>query len=312
MMRKLLSTLALFAAALVPAAAQRLNIGIAPTYDNGGEEFGPQVSEHITLFTFEDLVNTASFEPHLLNPGGIYTPLDPSWLVDYAQDRPELDYLLVSTLKPIATPDKGSWNLVVGLTLIDAKSGKEGDSWDVFVNVKTKNALLAMAQNKATSSMDGNALLSSGRSVSMSFVPTREFEKQPMGKVVARIAEQIRDTLPAHIPNFKAAVVKTTSELPTKPQECAMHTHITYGYKHSASHSYTLVVNGLDEFLTIHDGISDFKISSGPVLVQFGVNDSPYKLLKQPIYQLSTYHDCSKPTLVIDLGPGGDAHHHWE
>jgi hypothetical protein len=312
MNRYRLLTLALLAATVFPAAAQRINIGIAPTYDNGGEEFGPQVAEHITLFTFQRLAETSAFEPHLLNPGGVYTPLDTSWLTEYVQDRPELDLLLVSTLKPIVTPDKGSWNLVVGLTLIDAKSGKEGDSWEVFVNVKTKNALFAMAQSKGTSIVDGNSMLSQGRSVGNTFVPTKEFEKQPMGKVVAHIADQIRDTLPAHIANFKLAPTKVSDAPSTKPEDCTMHTHITYNYKHSASHSYTLVVDGLDEFLTIHDGISDFKVPSGPVLVQFSVNDSPYKLLKQPIYQLSAYHSCAKPTLVIDLGPGGDAHHHWE
>ena len=93
---------------------------------------------------------------------------------------------------------------------------------------------------------------------------------------------------------------------------CQLHTKVTYNYKHSVSHSYTLLANGLDETTTIQDGISDFKAPEGPLLLQFTINDAPYKLSKQAIYQLSTIHSCKSSTLVIDVGQGGDAHQHWE
>ena len=46
---------------------------------------------------------------------------------------------------------------------------------------------------------------------------------------------------------------------------CAMHTELTYNYKHSASHSYTLMANELDETMTIQDGIGTFQAPAGPL-----------------------------------------------
>ena len=91
-----------------------------------------------------------------------------------------------------------------------------------------------------------------------------------------------------------------------------MHTRITYSYRHSSSHSYTLLANGLDQTTTIVDGVSTFKTAEGPLLLQFTLQDTPYKLSGEPVYQLSTIHSCKNSTLVIDIGQGGDAHHHWE
>jgi hypothetical protein len=91
-----------------------------------------------------------------------------------------------------------------------------------------------------------------------------------------------------------------------------MHTKVTYNYRHVASHSYTLLANKLDQSLTVQDGISTFKAPEGPLLLQFSLNDTPYRLEKEPVYQLSTIHSCKMSTLVIDVGQGGDAHSHWE
>ena len=59
-----------------------------------------------------------------------------------------------------------------------------------------------------------------------------------------------------------------------------MHTKVTYNYKHSVSHSYTLLANGLDETTTIQDGVSDFKAPEGPLLLQFTINDAPVQALQ--------------------------------
>jgi hypothetical protein len=73
-----------------------------------------------------------------------------------------------------------------------------------------------------------------------------------------------------------------------------------------------LLANGLDQTLTIQDGVSTFQAPEGPMLLQFTINDAPYKLSREPVYQLSTIHSCKNSTLVIDIGQGGDAHDHWE
>jgi len=88
--------------------------------------------------------------------------------------------------------------------------------------------------------------------------------------------------------------------------------HITYAYKHAASHTYLLLVNGLDQSLNMRDGIANFTAPEGEMLLQFSVNDAPYKLQKEPMYQLSTQHNCATKSLTVDLGASGDAHAKWE
>jgi hypothetical protein len=297
------------AALAASAPAQRITVGIAPAYDAGVEDFGPAVVEHLTLFTYQDLLGSKQFASSLLSPGGVYTPLDTSWLTEYVQDRPDLDVLLVSTLKPTVTDKGGSYTIIIELSLLDARSGDTKSTWTVSETIKSKNAWLDKGTAMVTSAVSGRA-----GQYGFDIMPSRDFEKQPIGKTTAHLAEEIRDSLPAHLGNF----VKTASSKTDDPgagssaAPCAMHTRVTYNYRHSVSHSYTLLADGLDQTLTIVDGVSTFKAAEGPLLLQFAVNDTPYKLSKEPVYQLSTIHSCKVSTLVIDLGQGGDAHQHWE
>ena len=299
----------LLAGAALSASAQRLAIGIAPTYDGGGEDLGTAVTQHLTLFTYQALAETKTFVPSLLNPGGVYNPIDTSWLAEYANDRPDLDLLLVSTLKPTVSAEKGSWSLIIALTLVDAKTGKEGDSWTVSTAIKSKNYFLQRGDAIVGQTISGNATLAL-------WAPARTFERQPLGKATAHLAEAIRDSLPSHIAGFKASnpapppANATGSMANTEP--CEMKTRITYSYKKSAAQSYTILANDLDESTTVKDGVGQFKIAPGPLLLQFQLSDAPYKLAKQPLYQLTTVHSCDKGTLIVDIGPGGDAHHRWE
>jgi len=293
-------------------SAQRISIGIAPAFDAGGDEFGEALVQHLTLYMYRDLVGNKQFAPSLLNPGGVYTPLDTSWLTEYVQDRPDLDLLLVSTLKPTVTTDKGSsYTITVEISLLDAHTGDTKSSWIVSDMIKEKNAWLQKGQAMVTSAVNGR-----GDQYGVSILSTStDFEKQPIGKITAHLAEEVRDTLPAHLAGYVKNVSDKSgaaADAASSSTPCEMHTRITYNYKHSVSHSYTLMANSLDESLTIVDGVSTFKVSEGPLLLQFTINDAPYKLSKQAIYQLSAMHSCKAPTLVIDIGQGGDAHHHWE
>jgi hypothetical protein len=303
-------TLAVGLACLLFAAstsAQRIALGIAPAYDAGGDEFGPSVVEHLTLFIYQDLLNSKQFAPSLLSPGGVYSPLDTSWLTEYVQDRPDLDLLLIATLKPTVTDKSGS-TISFELSLLDAHTGDTKSTWTVSDTMKTKSAWLEKGEAIVTSSVNGRSNGQLGVDI---VVPSRDFEKQPIGKTTSHLAEEVRDSLSAHLAGF----VKTSAAVPDPPASttpCVTHTRITYSYKHSVSHSYTLLANGLDQTLTIQDGVSTFQAPEGPLLLQFGINDAPYKLSREPIYQLSTIHSCKTPTLVIDIGQGGDAHHHWE
>ncbi|HXE07488.1 MAG TPA: hypothetical protein VN612_06310 [Acidobacteriaceae bacterium] len=289
----------------VASPAQKIALGIAPAFDAGGDEFGDALVQHLTLFAYQDLLNSNQFTPVLLNPGGVYTPLDISWLTEYVQDRPELDLLLVPVLKPTLV-DKNAATITVELSLLDAHTGVTKSTWTVSETTKEKNAWVQKGESMAMASATGR---SARYGVSMPS-PTSDFEKQPIGKTTEHLAQQMRDTLPAHLGGFtKTASAKAE---PMGSGACAMHTKITYGYRHAASHSYTLLANGLDQTSTIADGVSTFKADEGPLLLQFTLQDGPYKLMKEPIYQLSAMHSCNYQTLVIDIGQQGDAHQHWE
>jgi len=293
-----------FAASL---SAQRIALGIAPAFDAGGDEFGPAVVQHLTLFVYQDLLASKQFAPVLLSPGGVYTPLDTSWLTDYVQDRPNLDLLLVPVLKATVS-DKNSSTIIVEVSLLDAHTGDTKSTWTVSETTKTKNAWLEQGEAAITSSVNSR----SGH-FGYEIAPSRDFEKQPLGKTTAHLADEIRDTLPAHLSGFAKTGSDTSADAAgASSAPCAMHTRITYSYKHSASRSYTLLANGLDQTTAIVDGVSTFQAPEGPLLLQFTINDAPYKLAKEPIYQLSTVHSCKNSTLIIDIGQGGDAHPHWE
>jgi hypothetical protein len=281
--------------AALQVSAQQLTIGIAPTFDAGSDEAGPAISQHLGLFLYRDLSKGNSFVPVLLNPGGVYSPFDTSWLVDYVHDRPELDLLLATTLK-VNAKDGG---LVVDVSLLDARTGAKLSSWT------------------ATSMTDGKKgwkALGASLQAQIGLTSNSTFEKGPLASSTWRVADSIRDALPAKtagLSNNTVSMQAVHSSTPP-PVQCVAHTRITYGYKHSVSRSHLLIVNDLDQASTLKDGFSSFMLSEGPTVIQFSPNDAPYTMSKQPFYQLSTIHSCSTSTLVIDLGAQGDEHHHWE
>jgi hypothetical protein len=289
----------------VASPAQKIALGIAPAFDAGGDEFGDALVEHLTLFAYQNLLESKQFTPVLLNPGGVYTPLDTNWLTEYVQDRPELDLLLVPVLKPTLV-DKNTATVTVELSLLDAHTGVTKSTWTVSESTKEKNAWVQKGESMAMSSVTGR-----GERYGLSMPsPTSDFEKQPIGKTTEHLAQQMRDTLAAHLGGFtKTAAAKPE---PMGSGACPVHTKITYSYRHAASHSYTLLANGLDQTSTIADGVSTFKADEGPMLLQFTLQDAPYKLMKEPVYQLSATHSCNYQTLIIDIGQQGDAHQHWE
>ena len=322
-MRRLALALGLaFATFTASGLAQRVSIGVAPAFDAGGDDFGPVLVEHLTLFTYQDLLPTKQFAPVLLNPGGVYTPLDTSWLTEYVQDRPDLDLLLIETLKPVVNGDKGTWTVVIQIDLLDAKTADTKASWTVSETEKSASSWLSKGTAMINSAV-GQAVTQKASQYGVDektsengfgMLSSADFNKQPLGKTTQHLADLIRDSLPAHLGGFIHTGAVKADPYPAGPSvPCMMHTRITYGYKHSASHSYTLMANGLDETTTIQDGISGFSAPEGPLLLQFSIHDAPYRLSAEPVYQLSTNHSCKAGgTLVIDMGQGGDAHDHWE
>jgi hypothetical protein len=289
------------------AVAQKVTVGIAPVFDGGGEEFGPVVTQHLTLFTYQDLLQTSFAQPVLLGPGGVYSPLDTSWLVEYVQDRPDLDFLLVATLKPVVNPSKEHWVIPVDVELLNAKTGDTVASWSVSTTISSQKTLLDYGQII----LQQNSMQKYGEMKDKYIgTPSREFEKQPLGKATAQLSNSIRDTLKTKLPASPSAAAAVAAA--ASGTTCPVNVKITYKYKQSASHAYMLLANGLDQSTNLKDGVASFNAPEGDLLLQFAVNDAPYKLQKEPMYQLSVAHSCKFTNLFVDLGPGGDAHPHWE
>ena len=76
---------------------------------------------------------------------------------------------------------------------------------------------------------------------------SEDFEKQPIGKITAQLGNDVRDSLAAHLAGFKQTSADKPADVAASADPCPMHTRITYNYKHSSSHSYTLMANGLDQ-----------------------------------------------------------------
>ena len=55
-----------------------------PVFDSSGEEYGQQFAHNLTAMEFHKLEGSP-FDVVLLNPGGLYNPLIPESIVDYAQ-----------------------------------------------------------------------------------------------------------------------------------------------------------------------------------------------------------------------------------
>jgi hypothetical protein len=301
----------------VAAGAQKIAVGIAPVFDGGGEEFGPTVAQHLTLFVYQDLLGSHSAQPSLLSPGGVYSPLDTSWLVEYVQDRPEISLLLVATLKPVINPSKEHWIIPVDLELLNARSGDTVASWSVNTAIDSHKTLMDYGQviiQQQSETRFGGRL----KGV-YTGVPSRDFEKQPLGKATAQLASSIRQTLEAKLAGLSPATPAPASQSALvsavasgAAASCPINVRITYSYKHAASHAYVLLANGLDESTDLKDGVASFSAPSGELLLQFSVNDAPYKLQKENLYQFSSINTCKLSTLIVDLGPGGDARAHWE
>jgi hypothetical protein len=314
----LIPVLFLICFASASAEAPKISVGIAPVFDGGGEDFGPIVVQHLTLFTYQDLLNSTIVHPNLLSPGGVYSPLDTSWLVDYVHDRPEISLLVVATLKPIAAPVKGRWAIPIEVNLLDAQSGDTISTWTVSEEIDSHKTLLEYGEfAKAAPGMDRYdkyGQIAKGYMIAAS----RDFEKQPLGKACAHLASQIKDTLEAKIAAMDKMKTQSLANFllskisfVNNSASCAVNFHITYGYKHSASHSYDLMANGLDQSTNLNNGVATFQAPEGELLLQFAVNDAPYKLVKESQYQFSTLHSCKNTDLTLDLGPGGDVHAHW-
>lgn len=302
--------LAFVAALPLAAPGERIVVGIAPVFDASSSPFALPVSQHLTLFTYQELLGSSAVRPVLLSPGAVYTPLDPSWILEYVQDRKEISLVLLGTLKSAIAADAHHLTIPVSLSLLDAHTGNSIAEWNVSVEIDRGKTEL----DDGIRNVSGAFGLSPATYVS---APSRTFEKQPLGKATAHLASDIRESLEARLKSTAGGHPENgpspnSAEKAEHGATCPVRMSITYGYKHAASRSYQLLANGMDQSGAIDNGIATFSAPEGELLLQFSVFDAPYKMAKEALYQLNARHSCALSRLVVDIGQSGDAHIRWE
>ena len=282
------------------AHAAKIHVGILPVFNAGGDPFAPVFNENLTLMIFHELQNSA-VTPVLLNPGGLYNPSDDEWIVEYARKTGVTAVVITSLLKT-DTPSIGNWKVMVQGEILDLSSEKRSPPWTMFV-----------AMNKRDVQLDyGRDVLTYGE-IDLNSQSSRRFEKQPLGKAAHSIAEQVSNHL------LQEIRPKGSSPSPGEPPKttagsCNIDFKIRYSSKHAASKSYTVFVNGTDESFNIQEGVLPLAVRPGDLLLKIKINDAPYKLPKQDVYEASSYIDCSRPEhiLLLDIGAAGEGFLHWE
>ncbi|MGB7844865.1 MAG: hypothetical protein WBL63_04565 [Candidatus Acidiferrum sp.] len=272
------------------AKEPRLTVGILPTFNGGTATFGETFDQHLALKLFEQLRGTAA-QPILLNPGRRYDPTDNDWLVEYGQQS-GVDLLLITILLKTETPEKGDLTITVQSEILDLKSGSRSAPWKNVATINKRDAKLDRPTLQA--SLFGAYI-----------APSRVFEKQPLGKAMSEIAGQICAQTLQRMEG--APATHTAQRADTGQGSCDVHVKILYASKSAASKSYGIFADGRDESLNVKDGELLLHGRSGTLLLQWAMNDAPYKLPTQEFYQASTEVDCSKPQLSINIGAAGEA-----
>jgi hypothetical protein len=285
-------------------------IGIMPVFDISGDAFGQQFAQNLTAMIYEKL-DGAPFEVVLLNPGGLYSPLIPESLPEYAQAA-GVDTVLVTTLQQTDKPQKGDFILHVEAKLMDVQTLKETTPSDYSAKVSHNDALLDVAKGGMDYGSSTNNTMRNGRNLYAAMVRTngsRPFEKQPLGKAALGMADGIHLQLLSQV-----QVAKGEGVTPVKGGACTITVKVAYVAKKATSRAYDIIVNGESQSLWTKDGVTTLEnFKSGPVFLQLSVADPPYRMPVQELYQANTVLDCSKPEhqLSLDIGPVGDALLHW-
>jgi hypothetical protein len=203
-----------------------------------------------------------------------------------------VDAVLISTLQPSNRPKKGDWTIRVETELITISSGTSSSTMmhSEFVNRAYLNGVEGVNYFAGMTS--------------------RPFEKQELGKKAKHLAESIRGYAQASAPR-----IAPTTEFTAAPKGSSCHADFRIEYPNkSNSFAYSLIANRRDETLFIKEGVASLDLKSGPVVLQLKLEDAPYKLPVQRLYQVSTQADCSKPaqSLTMQIGPAGEAVLHWQ
>ncbi len=297
----------LVAFACVPSQAQekKIVIGILPTYDSSGQSYGGTVSQVLTGMLYQQFASNPKFHPVFLNPGGLYDPTSTAWVAEYVRtlDTP-IDVVLSTIFAEPDDPKHGDLILHLKASELDPKTGDSLQASVSSTQIKDYKAMLDY----------GRAMIPTGSfDTSLVYQPSRNFDKQPVGKAAYALARQAADSVNLTAPKLTAS---GTAPPHAKTTSCKMTLKISYDYKdrHPSSKSYDCIINEREESLGIKEGVLEVEEPSAPLLMQIQVKDSPYKLPKQDVYLFDPVLDCGRASniLKVTIGPAGEAHTTWQ
>ncbi|MGB0033900.1 MAG: hypothetical protein WBP79_00310 [Candidatus Acidiferrales bacterium] len=268
--------------------APKFRLGILPIYDLSGE-IGESYLDYLQFDIFDEL-SKSEIEPVFLNPGGDYTPQDLDFVSEYTQ-KAEVDLALISSFLPSERPKKGDWILRVETKLF-APGGTEAGTPAVDTILVDREYL--------------QKGLDYGLAHYGFYLPSRPFEKQPLGKAARKLAQQVTARV---LEDTRGIEPKGLGPgLPGNQDACTVDFRIYFTSKKSPSKAFTLAVNGREESATLKDATISVDLVSGPVTIITTLQDVPYKLPAQKTYMANTNLDCSLPQhqLVLEIGASGE------
>ena len=304
-LKVLLMPLLLLIAGSVFAQGNKYVLGILPVDDESSESLTEFLPPGLTMLLYNHIREMPNVEPVLLGPGGLYEPDSRDWIQEYGK-KAHVDAVLISRLLPTIKVNNHKRRLVFAIEVMDVKTGTVTPKVvDDSVEVETVDLFTTLSTSYISSNANVGFLATF-------FKSPAEFEKQRLGSASMKLVNWAESSLQTTLPTLATAPSGIDSS--AVGPACAITFRVRFMTKHSIAKGYSVFANDTDQSSAVNDGIANFSIPSGPLVIRVQIPDAPYGLPVQKLYQTSTVLDCAGPdhTLSMEIGAAGEALLHWE
>ena len=284
--------------------------GLMPVYDSSGQDFGEAMARHMTATLFHELT-LGGRDVTLLNPGGLYSPLDEPASIDFAKAA-GVDVAILTTLKRVVEdrPKDDEPELVFETVVIDVRTGTRSRTLTTRQEVKRKDIERGFEGGSGYAIRRGLQISEERytRAYYDSFSnASRELNKQPLGKAVLKMASALRPQVIEALPVGVALPL-------VPPGSCKVDFSVPYASRKASSKLYSMIINGREESACVLDGVVPLTVRTGKVMVEVSVRDAPFRLPVQQVYVANTLNDCASATraLALEIGSAGEALLVWK
>ncbi|MGI9101651.1 MAG: hypothetical protein ACR2IF_04315 [Terriglobales bacterium] len=268
-------------------------LGIMPVFDASGHATGEIISQNLTFMIYQELRSSA-VEPVLLNPGALYNPIYTESIAEFS-DLAHVPSVLITTLQPFDKPKSGPWTVKVEAVLMNVATGKSSPVGTHSFSIDRREVGIEYSHY--------GRFFETGAS--------RPFAKQPLGKGALSIARDIRAQV-SSASEYLSATPPPPAPIPAG--SCDISFKVVYTSAKAYSKSYGVSINGKEESLGMKEGvIPQIHVTNGPLVVHVTVNDAPYKLPVQRLYQANDVVNCGNDSraLALEIGPAGEGLLRW-